>query len=123
HTQRAAVKNLYEADDTARLVAGLRGPIENLPCMGIRSERLALDDSDCRQHAQPIGTGEIVAFAIHEELELIECAAIANRQHVNWDARSVGESHRFGASLAIQRVDFRLFKVRHSRSQILRVLI
>ena len=72
---------------------------------------------------EPIGTGEIVALAVHEQLELIENAAIADRQHVDRDAGGIGELHRLGASLAVQRIDLRLFKVRDGRRQILRVLV
>ena len=67
-----ATNHLLEADDAAHLVGGLRGPIENLPGVRIRCERLALDDADSRQHAEPIGTCEIVALAVQEPLELIE---------------------------------------------------
>ena len=118
-----ATDHFFKADDAAHLVGGLRGPIEDLPCVRIRRERLALDDADRRQHAEPIGTGEIVALTVHEQLELIEGAAVADRQHVDRDAGGIGEFHRLGASLAVQRIDLRLFKVRDGRRQILRVLV
>ncbi len=40
--------DFFETQDAGGVVSGLRGPIEDLPCVRIRCERLALDDADCR---------------------------------------------------------------------------
>jgi hypothetical protein len=74
-----ATHNLFEADDAARLVGNLGRPIENLSGVRIRCEGLAFDDADRRQQAQPIGTGEVVALVVDEQLELIENAAVSDR--------------------------------------------
>ena len=68
-------------------------------------------------------TGEVGAFAVHKLLELVESAAVADRQHVDRNAGGIGKLHRLGACPAVQRIDFRLFQVRDGGRQILRVLI
>ena len=71
----------------------------------------------------PIGIGEVGALAVHKLLELVERAAVADRQHVGWDAGSVGELHWLGRVFAIQWIDLRLFDQRDGRCQVLWVLI
>ena len=117
----AASDHYFEANDAACLVGGLHGPIEDLSRMHVRRERLALDDADRCQHAEPIGTGELIAFPVHKQLELIEGAAVADRQHVDGDPGGIGELHSLGASFAVQRIDLSPFNVGDGSRQILRV--
>jgi len=121
--QGAAADWVFESNDAARLVTGPRGPIEDFPRVRIRCERLALDDADRRQHAEPVGACEIGAFAVYELLEVIKGAAVTDRQHIDRDAGGIGEFHRLGARFAVQRINSCLFKMRDGRRQILRVLI
>ena len=44
--------------------------------MRIGIERLAPDDANRCQHAEPIGVGEVGPLAVHEQLELAEGAAV-----------------------------------------------
>src|ERR1700758_1903576 len=78
-------------------------------------------EADRRQHAEPVGTGEVVALPFQEPIELVEGATLADRQHVDRDAGGIGEFHRLGPSLVVQWIDLCPFKVVDCRRQILRV--
>ena len=64
----------------------------------IGCERLTFNDANCREHAEPVRTGEVVALTVHQQLELIPDAAIADRQHVDGDTR--GSGNFIGLALA-----------------------
>src|SRR6185369_1673470 len=72
HTEGATANRFLDADHAAHLVAGLRGAIEDLPRMSVRSKRLSLHDADAREHPEPIGIGETGRLAVDQALELVE---------------------------------------------------
>src|SRR5271155_3006846 len=76
---------------------------------------------DRGQSAEPIGAGQVVALSVHEPLELVEYASIADRQHVGSDAGGIWKFHRLGAGLAIQWINLRFFNVRNGRCEVLRI--
>jgi hypothetical protein len=74
-----ATYQILEADDPAHLISGFCGSIEDFTYVLVRIEWLSFDDSDRGKHPKPIGIGKVWAFAVKQQLQLVERRGITSR--------------------------------------------